>query len=207
MASEAERYLRGLAVDRLRIELPSARIIHELNVEQGFCRVDLAAVTEDRIVFAEIKSRKDKLDRLRQQVRIFRPCCHEMVVCWASERWDFKAIYDAGGSGCTHWPENEAGRWNLARYERTLPGAPKLLNLLWREELAAEARRHRVAHGSRTPRLPLINMLAMQLTAAEATRAVCRQLRARSFAEADAPIPAIDSAAPAGQTPAGVPLT
>jgi len=186
MASEAERHLRNLAVERLRQLMPDARIVHELNVETGKCRVDLAAVAPDRLVFVEIKSRKDTLDRLPEQCRVFKPTCHRLAVVYASERWDVETIYRATNYGCDIWPDN-GSRWELSNSFHP-PNTSAMLNLLWRDELWHEATRAGFQPHKRDSRSPLMHRLWNGLTGTEIVSAVCRQLRARSFAEADAPI-------------------
>lgn len=66
--SEAEERIRAKAEVWLRQRVPDARIIHELVLEQGGSRIDLAAVTSDMIVAVEIKSERDVLDRLNSQL-------------------------------------------------------------------------------------------------------------------------------------------
>lgn len=66
--SEAEERIRVKAEAWLRQRCPDARIIHELVLEQGGSRIDLAAVTPDMIVAVEIKSERDVLDRLKHQL-------------------------------------------------------------------------------------------------------------------------------------------
>lgn len=183
MASDAERYLRGLAVDRLRELMPGARIIHELNVGLGQCRVDLAAITAERTAFVEIKSRKDKLDRLTEQVRVCRPAAHYMAVCYASERWTYSQVSGLA-RGCQIWPEDSPRSWTFwERYEPIDSGA--MLNLLWAEELRAEAERAGLQPSRRESRSPLMQRLWLSLTGQQLVEAVCRQLRGREFAEAD----------------------
>jgi hypothetical protein len=187
MASEAERF--NLAVARLRVLMPDARIIHELNVDNGQCRVDLAAVAKSRIVFVEIKSRKDKLDRLKEQVRRFEPCCHALVVCYSSEKWNWSSVSAAGGYGFDHWPCDKASAWTIDHLQRSIPPSTNaLLELLWQAELEAEAFRAGVASRKRTPRAELKRALWENLTGLQIVEAVCRQLRLRPFAAADAPI-------------------
>lgn len=194
MASAAERHLRELAVARLRLLAPGARIVHELNVETGQCRVDLAAVQQNRLLFVEIKSRKDKLDRLREQCRVFRPACHGLAVCYASEKWSYSAVSKETGGGCNLWPENEPHFWTF--WPRHVPpNTSAFLNLLWRDELHAEAEMAGMQPKRATPRGPLMNMLWSRLTGEEVVAAVCRQLRLRPFAEADAPISSLTEAA------------
>jgi len=67
--SECEERIRSVVVDSLRRTMPTARIIHELMLRQGVGpRLDVAAVTPDRIVLVEIKSERDVLKRLQAQV-------------------------------------------------------------------------------------------------------------------------------------------
>lgn len=66
MASDAELRIRLKAENFLREHWPDARILHELDI--GGVRLDLAAVTEDRLILCEIKSEKDTLSRLQNQV-------------------------------------------------------------------------------------------------------------------------------------------
>lgn len=67
--SASEERIRDTVVASLRRTLPQARIIHELVLRQGSGpRLDLAAVTPDRIVLVEIKSERDVLKRLAHQV-------------------------------------------------------------------------------------------------------------------------------------------
>lgn len=189
MASEAERYLRGMAVDRLRLLMPGARIVHELNVEVGTCRVDLAAVAPDQLVFVEIKSRKDKLDRLAKQAAIFAPACHRLVVCYASERWDVSTIYNASDYLAEVWPQDRPEWWSL-RDTFKPPNTSAMLNLLWREELYDEAVRANLQPTKRVSRQPLMAMLWQHLTGRQVVAAVCRQLRGRHFPAADPAIAA-----------------
>lgn len=184
MASEAERYLRGLAVARLRVIMPDARIVHELNVETGTRRVDLAAVAPDQLVFVEIKSRKDTLDRLPDQVRTFAPACHRLVVAYASERWDVSTIYKASDYQCDVWPENNILKATIHQKFKP-PNTSAMLNLLWRDELWAEASRAGLQPAKRESRSPLMHRMWDSMTGREIVAAVCRQLRGRRFAEAD----------------------
>lgn len=189
MSSAAERHLRGLAVERLRALMPDARIVHELNVETGKCRVDLAAIAQNQLVFVEIKSRKDTLDRLREQVRVFSPACTRLAICYASERWSYDAVTKAAGYDEPRdlWPEDRPEWWTLRQGFKP-PNASVMLNLLWRDELHWEAVRANLQPGRRESRSPLMHRLWNALTGAEVVAAVCRQLRGRHFAEGDAPI-------------------
>jgi hypothetical protein len=189
VASEAERHLRRLACGRLRVLMPEARIVHELNVETGKCRVDIAAVAPDRLVFVEIKSRKDKLDRLPEQCRTFAPACHDLVVCYASERWDWSTMYKTTDYRATLWPEDQATTWQLRARHWSPPNTSAMLNLLWAEELRDEGRRAGFQPHSRATRSEMMHRLWSGLTGTEVVAAVCRQLRFRHFPEADEAVP------------------
>ncbi|MGV1752812.1 hypothetical protein [Agrobacterium sp. CG674] len=85
---------------------------------------------------------------------------------------------------------NDGDRWQFCRDRdlRVIPQATSMLDMLWAAELQNECKRHRVPCSSRSTRPDMIRSLAWHLTGKEVTQAVCRQLRQRSFAEADAPI-------------------
>ncbi|MBO9624189.1 MAG: hypothetical protein J7500_15885 [Sphingomonas sp.] len=204
--SAAEREIRDYAAGRLRQMLPEARIIHELVV--GGCRADLAAVEPERVTLVEIKSERDTLKRLPEQVRQFGRAAHQVVVV-AHERWWDTKPYDNGsprfapsdelqdgaaGHGIWAYPEvaehKPYGAWNMPRHwsARPEPHAARLLELCWRAELLAECHRHRIPATARSTRTTMIRDMAWLMTGREIVRAVCRQLRQREFPEADAPI-------------------
>lgn len=204
--SAAEREIRDYAAARLRQMMPEARIIHELVV--GGCRADLAAVQPDRVTLVEIKSEKDTLKRLPEQVRQFERAAHGVIVI-AHERWFNTTPYNNGngrfvpgtdlqaGSGINAvWAYPELadrpsyGTWSLQRFwsAQPEPHAARLLELCWKDELLAECKRHRIAATSRTNMTTMIRDMALLMTGREIAQAVCRQLRMRRFPEADEPI-------------------
>ncbi|MDE1914683.1 MAG: hypothetical protein KGJ57_04375 [Sphingomonadales bacterium] len=204
--SPAEREIRDYAAGRLREMMPEARIIHELVV--GGCRADLAAVQPERITLVEIKSERDTLKRLAEQVRQFGRAAHQVIVI-AHERWFDTTPYNNGHPRCapiealaqgaeSHeiwaYPELASrplyGAWRTQpwRASQPEPHAWRLLELLWKEELLAECRRHNIAAGSRSTCPAMMRDMAWLMTGREIARTVCRQLRARPFPEADAPI-------------------
>ncbi len=201
--SDDELAIRTATVARIRELLPQARVIHELNVEQGTVRADLAAVTADKLYLFELKSRRDTLSRLPQQLRHFHPVCHGLIVV-ADEKWcgaatkagypncDASAViqFHASKAALWQWPEPE-GRyrreWSLPISE-TVPWPHRMLRLLWTEELRIAAGQLRISADRRSPGYKLAKLIAAQATGADIEKAVCRALRARPFAEADAPI-------------------
>ena len=222
MASTAEREIRDAVVARLRELVPSARIVHELNVAgQGSNRIDVAAIRPDGIVGVEIKSEKDTLKRLEEQWTVFSRCCHYVIVAahekhfaeYRDERWrdDVESDSDLNhplffgkyGQRRYVWryprPDDaNKSRWGASRPWQfsfaadVVPRRPlsnvDMLQMLWASELREECGRHRIAANSRATCPWMIREMAMLMTGREVRDAVCRQLRARSFAEADAPI-------------------
>lgn len=78
--SSAEAEVRTAVVERLRQRRADARIIHEINVSgEGSNRIDVLAVSPSEIIAIEIKSAKDKLDRLPMQIQSMRGCAHHVV--------------------------------------------------------------------------------------------------------------------------------
>lgn len=219
--SSDEREIRDAVVARLRELLPSARIIHELNVAgQGSFRIDVAAVSRNTIVAVEIKSKKDTLKRLAHQVDAFSACSHLCMV--AAHRKHF-VEYVSPYNRRDDWPKtivlnHELGaqhemrdkvwcfpfnsdfeienqfcngkEWSFpARWQdRIAPAAKPLLDMLWASELKAECARHRIKTSSRSTIRSMIKDMVDLMTGREVVQAVCRQLRERSFAEADAPV-------------------
>ncbi|MBY3151048.1 hypothetical protein HFO56_01310 [Rhizobium laguerreae] len=213
MASASEKVIREAVVARCREHWPEGRIIHELAI--GGCRADLAVVTKTHVFAFEIKSDRDTLSRLASQFNVFHGCTHGCFVV-AHERWFEQFTYNNGSPGFRPgellneydhralglwaFPESPHGDWQTERYRWRKPGrdyrfdqysqprAASLLGILLREELVLEARRHGVPFKSRWPVTPIISAMAYGMTGREVSEAVCRQLRARTFAAADAPI-------------------
>ncbi|WP_224406148.1 hypothetical protein [Afifella sp. IM 167] len=217
--SEAERELRDAVVAHLHDAMPKARVVHELVC--GGCRADLAAVERDRLTLFEIKSERDTLVRLAEQVRQFTRAAHAVVVVAHEKHFDrtpykngqprFAApdeLHSPGGHRYDElWcapPDADDGtgfrglyRWHLPRWSQKQPQAYYLLDLLWRDELIAEASAHQVPFGKRPTRHVLITQMVWEMTGREIAQAVCRQLRRRAFPEADAAI-VEDAARPVG---------
>lgn len=203
--SSAEHEIRDALVAYLHRHAPSARVVHELVV--GGCRADVGAVFRDRLILFEIKSERDVLKRLEDQVKQFTAAAHDVVIV-AHEKFFDTTPYQNGNRRIA-WPHEAKGyygkypsvwaypdptwsphgyRWEMPRPSLRQPHASTFLDLLWRDELAAECFRHRIAVTSRTSRWPMIEEMAWLLTGREIAEAVCRQLRQRSFPAADAPI-------------------
>lgn len=180
MASLAEERIRLKAEAMLRGAFPDARVIHELVLRQGGCRIDLAAVTPDRLICVEVKSERDVLTRLPEQVEAMRRVSDAWCVVTA-----FKHMAPCREiAGWLHVAE-EDGLDRLHLWRDALGGtcnAPARLDMLWADEL-------RWVAGRKGARWPCITAASDSMTGAEVRRAVCAQLRARAFPRADAAVP------------------
>lgn len=100
--SESEAEIRDAVVARIRQHRPQARIIHEINVSTyGPNRIDVMAVDRAEIISVEIKSAKDKLDRLETQMQAMQAVSHHAIA----------ALHEK------FLVEQSANRW-VAHYER-----------------------------------------------------------------------------------------
>jgi hypothetical protein len=185
MASEAEERIRLKCEALLRKAFPDARIVHELVLRQGGVRIDLAAVTPDRLVCVEVKSERDVLDRLPAQIAAMKLVCDAWRVATADKHLDKcrdiadwhrvigETSLDAPGYGMRELPRDAM---------HGLCNAPARLDMLWANEL-------RYIAGAKGPRMSSMIRASDSMTGAQIRRAVCAAIRARSFPRADPAIP------------------
>lgn len=183
--SVAEERIREKVCTALREAYPTARIIHELVLQQGGCRIDVAAITEDRLIVAEVKSERDVLTRLEKQVSEAKRVADGVAVIVAAKHLD--AAFNATGIiNC--WPEDEIRfQCQYSYFQRQVlaatTNAPARLEMLWASELRAVAQ-----SGPKATRRFSIIKASDHLTGSEVRRRVCGALRARHFPRADPPI-------------------
>lgn len=215
MASQAEYELRQAVITRLREIRPEARIIHELKVADGKNRADLAAVSPAEIVLVELKSSRDKLDRLTTQMREFYRHSH-IAIAAIDEKHLERQLFDRTrwGPGGVYVNASARGKrvsvaqeciwsypglpihnvlrastddWELPK-PREMPDAYALLNLLWAAEQKAVMQALTIpAKGARN-RDGQNERIRLYATGKQITEQVCAQLRQRPFAEADPPM-------------------
>lgn len=201
--SAAEAEIRDAVVARIRDHRPEARIIHEINCAgQGTNRIDLIAVDRAEIIAVEIKSAKDKIDRLPAQIKAMKGAAHHVVAAlhekflvparWATEG-RVEAPPEAKGATVWAYPEAgaEAGRtYGCAAWEQPRPAIQAVLpfdamHMLWRDELLRLCRALSVPLGKRPTMDLMARALRWQCTGSDLTRGVCAMLRARRCVEAD----------------------
>lgn len=192
--SQAEERIRAKAEAMLRRRFPDARIIHELVLKQGGCRIDLAAVTDDFIALVEIKSERDVLTRLPAQIDAMLAVGDLFAVCVAEPvRPKIKRAYEPGEGLKIPWGvalfveegdafgEDRFGDFNDLQPRRLCNPADRL-EMLWADELKAIS-------GTNLSRQPAKHLICETMTGRQIRRAVCSALRARHFPRADPALP------------------
>lgn len=185
--SDAEGEVREAVVARLRQIRPDARIMHEVNASSFGNRIDVLAVSRAEIIAVEIKSAKDKLDRLNDQMKAMRKCAHHAIpalherlaVSWrANPETPF-------WQRSTLWVYPETSRWREPRLAIAVPLPSGALDMLWRDELLEMCGRYSVCVGKRPTMGQMLPALRWQLSGRDLTLGICAVLRARKCIEAD----------------------
>lgn len=208
--SSDEGEVRDAVVAHLRDIRPNARIIHEINCSSfGPNRIDVLAVSPVEIIAVEIKSKKDKLDRLPAQIASMRACSHHVFAALHEKHlrplgqvehgygvtppeeargaivWVFPRLDRQGHVECrSEWVERD--RW--AKPKASLP--PGAIHLLWREELQAICADLGVRAVSRLTMEEAVDAIRWRLTGEQLARTICSSLRQRTCVEADPAIAA-----------------
>ncbi len=204
MASAAEARIRVKAEALLRQQFPDARIVHEFDL--GGVRLDLAAITEDRLMLLEIKSELDTLSRLERQARVGQSIGGPMLVCYAA-RWaePIRAIRATGGLWRTEWLEETEDGFSGLHPMMLAPHHDRydnraLFSLLLKPELFALAKPfgakskhtvpdlHRLAHENLTGR-PALPAFRLDLRRAYSGGRMIRSLIGASPAEPQGVVP------------------
>jgi len=163
---------------------PAYRCIHEVPLSEW--RIDMVFVGVKDIAGVEIKSSRDRLDRLDVQIEEYRRWLPEIWVAVAPKWQDHDALHsrrnliviDDRREGATDVIEYRPGR----RPYRDELVCSRMLGLLWCEEAARIAQRTGVIPGTKptkAPRHMILPMLARLLTGNEIMREVCTELRQR----------------------------
>lgn len=208
--SPAEGEIRDAVVNQARRWRPGARILHEVNILDGRNRVDLMLVDRSELTLVEIKSERDKLDRLSDQVNAMRRCAHHTAV--ALHRKFMPPVEDTRAPrieglhhDVLHWwyptaqdmaeAHHPAFTWREPDLSSSLqiPLPNDALGILWRDELLDLCHALAVPVGKRPNMRELIASLRWQRSAGIITKGICWALRRRESLEADA---AIDEPAP-----------
>lgn len=202
--STFEAEIRDAVVAKLRDVMPGCRIIHEINCSSfGKNRIDVLAVTKTKITAVEIKSEKDKLDRLPAQITSMKGVAHHAIAALHekfltpfrlnhSNLPAFHTPEEARGAVVWAYPilprAGALGAWDLHdRWSKPkLLPPPGFIDLLWGAELRAIVRRHALHTGSSQLDMPqLVDLIRWGMTGKEALAETCAALRCRPCIEAD----------------------
>jgi hypothetical protein len=187
--SSAEAEVREAVVARLRQIRPEARIMHEVNASSFGNRIDVLAVSRAEIIAVEIKSERDKLDRLKDQVAAMRGCAQHVIAA-VHNKFGLTAVKEATQWHATHWffPADNKD-WTEPRPAISTPLPHGALDMLWREELLEMCGRFGVCVPKRPTMGAMLPALRWTLSGRDLTLGICAALRARQCVEAD---PAIE---------------
>ncbi len=189
---------------------PGYRCIHEVPLSER--RIDMAFVGTKDLVGIEIKSSRDKLDRLEGQIEEYSRWLPEVWIAVAA-KWENHGSLQCGRCNLIIVDDSALAsgvveyRQGLRPYRDELV-CSRMLGLLWREEAARIAQRTGVIPGTsltKDPRHRILPMLARLLTGNEIMREVCAELRQRpAFGrQSDEPMELDDEPEPVRQfTPA-----
>lgn len=200
--SVAEERIRAKAEAMLRSLFPDARIIHELVLQQGGVRIDLAAVRPGFIAAVEIKSERDVLTRLPEQAEAAMRVTDLFGVCVAEKQAAKIGKYYAPAEevkirlpyGAHLLVETEDGfdtkyspfdpDWRgYDRIQSRLCNPADRLEMLWAEELKLISQRPKLS------RSPAKHHICETMNGRQIREAVCSALRSRPFPRADPAIP------------------
>lgn len=214
--SDAEAEVRAAVVDRLRKLRPEARIMHEVNASSYGNRIDVLAVCPAEIIAVEVKSAKDKLDRLPDQLEAMRGCAHTVIAALHEKflvetrthkmggtierdgEFFYMARPEAAPFGGTwifperrrapeHW-HDDLFPWREPEQAICRPLPAKAIDMLWRKELLEMCGRFAVSVPKRSRMETMVNALRWELSGRDLTRGICGALRTRACIEADPPV-------------------
>lgn len=212
--SEAEERIRAKVVETMRRRWADGRIVHELMLEQGGVRIDVACITPDRLIVAEIKSERDVLTRTKRQIERSMQVADEVWFVFQERHAPTVRdkllpyyVYPDDSSRGKENPdrvdrlrscqlymerENDSGLWAWPDgHPRAKPNPRDRWFMLWREEMLHALGQHfggALLPGHATMTRGYMTDLAVEhMSGREIRRAVCAELRHRPFPRADAP--------------------
>ena len=204
--SEAETEIRDAVVAKLRRLRPNARIINEINILDGRVRADVMAVDRSEIITVEIKSEKDKLDRLPDQLDAMHRTSHtaiaalhrkfmpeiESTICprldfmkYDQIVWWYPSAQDMAEA------HHSAFSWSEPPVENGLqnPLPPEAMSLLHANEMKTMCQNLAIATPPRANMKQMERALRWGASGRDICIEICGALRSREWAaEADDPI-------------------
>lgn len=212
--SAAEKEIRDAVVAYIREHRPNARIIHEINAGSYGTRIDVLAVERAELIAFEIKSERDKLDRLQDQMQGMKGVAHHAFAVihekflveretnqWAAHYERDGLFYKRGLPEPFQWSRrvwvyprkeraarpdyDDLARWHFPDPTLNTALPAAALDMLWRDELYELCQMMGIKVPPRTPMAPMLQQLRWRCTGEQLTRGICTLLRARRCIEAD----------------------
>lgn len=193
----SEAVLRQAVEDWGRARWPMARVCHELVMDRGAVRLDIAFISPDRLAVVEIKSGFDNTERLIHQVAVARLASDEVwSIADSRHAEDIRLVnylLPTTGAMIAKVPAGVAPTSVQLEVMAEPIGAfapdPEVqLTVLWVAELRQVAAWAKIGVGPATPHAALVKSLRL-LDPDQRRALVCRALRARSALwRADQPI-------------------
>ena len=172
-------------------QTPGAIVIDELGVAHGSSRIDIAVITK-RLLGYEIKSEKDTLKRLPQQIHYYNSVFNRVTLIV-----DYRHAYEALRMIPVWWGVrlvelSSSGEvfFAIAREARENPSPDKyaMVQLLWRNEALQLLEEIGADHGVRTKsRDEIYKRLVERIEIDELRISICNKLRHRTNWRVDAP--------------------
>lgn len=181
-ASDAEEALRVAVEAWMRQRWPAARIVHELVLDAGAQRIDLASVGDEELRLVELKSAKDVLKRLPDQIKAARACAQEVWVAIDGKHVEKLEALEAElrvswyRIGLLVWRDGALTERRQASNEQ--PDPRRVVQLLWSDEM----RTHLIASNNQ---VNMIRRAVDEYGLRHIMRKVCLALKARPFPRAD----------------------
>lgn len=173
-----------------RTRWPEARVCHELVMDRGTVRLDVAFVSPDRLTVFELKSGFDTMARAIHQVALARLASHDVwLICDRRHDKDLRMVHYLLPSIGIAEASGDIHGWHInVLSEPTAEFAPlpeAMASLLWVAEICA-------ALGMSAGRAPTHAQLVKRLCAIpdpDRTRLICSALRGRdAMWRADPPV-------------------
>lgn len=201
-AAKSELQLRNALETACRERWPDARVCHEMVMGEGKVRADVVAVAPDHIAAFEVKGEYDNTTRLLHQVGMYQLCVPEVWMVVPDKHSDdaklirhlLPSIGLIVGVGMkNHYYDGDGSEVTLEVEAESVPRPviPEcMLEMLWRDELAAACGRTRCYAVSAKSTRPNMIKALLELPLADLQREVCTGLRGRdALWRADAAIP------------------
>ena len=160
-----------------RARWPDARVVHELVVNSER-RIDMAFIGSDYLVGVEIKSSRDVMDRLKDQMTVFRRHL-PLVIVAVAPKWEKEMHHLSYSDNFVVDPAADVPVRGHSYYRQNLSVTVPLLSLLWAQELRNIVVRLAIPSSTKATMVHNIAAIAQHATGAQIVHEVCTELRAR----------------------------